>query len=131
LAFQLNFIDRQALLTAFDRWTTDKAQSLGQILLDQGAIDADSRTLLEALVAKHLNLHGNDPEKSLAAVTPVGSIRDDLKRLADPDVEASLAHVSMAAAGKALDVTLGWTAGDSTSAGTRFRVLRPHARGVG
>jgi hypothetical protein len=129
LAFQNNFIDRQALLAAFDRWTTDKNKSLGQILLEQGAITPDDHALLNALLGRHVEMHGNDAEKSLAAVTPVGSIRDELKRLADTDVEASLAHVSMAPVARTFDATLTWAAGSPTLAGARFRVLRSHAKG--
>ncbi len=130
LAFQLNFIDRQALLAAFDHWTADKNKLLGQILLDQGALAVDSHALLEALVAKHLELHGNDPEKSLAAVSSIGSLRDELRAAVnDPDVEASLAHVSIDSAYEKAGTTLSWTAGTSTSAGTRFRVLRNHKSG--
>jgi hypothetical protein len=76
-----------------------------------------------------LDRHGGNAEKSLAAVTPIGSIREELKRLADPDVEASLAHVSIAPVAQTHDTTLTWTAGSSTLAGARFRVLRPHAKG--
>src|SRR5580692_9649371 len=105
LALQNNFIDRNQLIAAFDRWTGNKAKSLGQFLVDQTAIDADTHVLLEALVAKHLKLHR-----------------------ADPDVEASLGHVSARWAGDD-DVTQSWAIGESTSAGMRFRVLRPHAQG--
>jgi WD40 repeat protein/serine/threonine protein kinase len=131
LALQLNFIDRQQLIAAFDRWTTDKAQSLGQILLDQGALAGDEHALLEALAAKHVERHDNDSQKSLADLTPVGSARDELQRLADPDVQASLAHVSAARGDdeQELPSTLSFTAGTPTSAGTRFRILRPHAHG--
>ena len=38
LALQNNFIDRDALLAAFNAWVADKSQSLGQILLDRGAL---------------------------------------------------------------------------------------------
>jgi hypothetical protein len=102
---------------------------LGDILVELGRLDADQRQLLDALVVQHLKLHGNDPEKSLAAISPVYSVRDELKRLADPDVEASLAHVSMAPVARNFDATLTWTAGSPTLAGARFRVLRSHAKG--
>jgi serine/threonine protein kinase/formylglycine-generating enzyme required for sulfatase activity len=128
LALQNNFITRQQLLTAFDQWTTDKSRSLGEILENLGAITADRRLLLEALMAEHLKLHDNDAENSLADLTPVGSVSEDLKRLGDVDVDASLAHVSLAR-GDDPNTTLPWTVGESTSAGVRFRILRPHARG--
>src|SRR6185436_5044151 len=90
LAFQNNFIDRQALLAAFDRWTTDKAMTLGQVLVSQGALASDVHALLEALVEKHVAQHHGDPHQSLAAVSSLGSIRHDLERIADVDVQASL-----------------------------------------
>jgi len=130
LAFQNNFIDRQALLTAFDRWTTDKSRLLADILVELGALNAEFRQLLDGLVAAHIKQHGNDAEKSLASVSSVGSLRDELRAaLNDPDVEASLAHLSVDSAYLHAASTLSWTAGTPTSAGTRFRVLRPHAHG--
>ena len=88
--------------------------------------------LLEALVEEHIKLHGDDPEKSLAALSSIGSVRDDLSRIADPDVQASLAHVSAARQDRDDDpyrTVSPACVGDSTSAGTRFRILRPHAKG--
>ena len=41
LAFQNNFIDRRALLAAFDAWTADKSRPLGRVLAEQGAISDD------------------------------------------------------------------------------------------
>jgi hypothetical protein len=129
LALQLNFVDRPQLVAAFDNWTADKTQPLGKILVDQGALDVDEHALLEALAAKHVERHDDDPQKSLADLTPVGSARDDLQRLPDLDLQASLARVSVARADDELPSTLSHTAGTPTSAGTRFRILRPHAHG--
>ena len=96
LALQNNFIDRDALLSAFNTWVADRSCALGQILLDRGALSPSRHMLLEALVAEHIKLHGDDPEKSLAALSSIGSVRDDLSRVADPDLQDSLAHVSAA-----------------------------------
>ena len=41
MAFQNNFIDRAALLAAFDAWTQDRSQSLVSRLVAQGAISGD------------------------------------------------------------------------------------------
>ena len=49
--------------------------------------------LLEALVEEHLRLHGDDPSRSLRAVTSPGSTWEDLGRIADPELQASLARV--------------------------------------
>src|SRR6516164_5394125 len=63
---------------------------------DRGALRPDEHDLLQALVAKHLEKFGGDPEKSLAALSSIGSVREDLSRIADPDLQASLPQVSAA-----------------------------------
>jgi serine/threonine-protein kinase len=130
LALQNNFIDRDALLDAFSRWVHDRAIPLGQILRDRGALRPDEHDLLQALVAKHLEKFGGDPEKSLQHLSSIGSLREDLSRLADPELHASLGHV---AAARPDDDPYGTVGGASLGApsalGARFRVLRPHARG--
>ena len=130
LAFQNHFVDRQGLLAALDAWTADKARSLGRILLDRGALDAATHALLEALAKKHLEVHGGDPEKSLAALSSIGSLRDDLARIADSAVQASLGHVATAQRDEDPYRTVSQASlGAPSAIGTRFRVLRPHARG--
>src|SRR5438876_9121474 len=130
LALQMDFIRRDALITAMNSWVLDKKKPLGQILLDQKALTADTHTLLEALVQKHLALHGNDAERSLAAMSSVGPVRRELELIADADVQASLLHLTAAdkkAEEPGSTVTFG--AGALTSKGLRFRILRPHAKG--
>jgi hypothetical protein len=94
LALQMDFISRDALIQAMHAWVLEKSKDLGQILLEQKALGGDEHALLEALVQKHLHKHSNDPERSLAAVSSVGSVRQELQQIADADVQASLAHVS-------------------------------------
>jgi hypothetical protein len=67
LALQMDFVGRDALVAAMNAWVLDKAKPLGQILLAKEALRADAHALFEAQVQKHLELHGNDPERSLAA----------------------------------------------------------------
>ena len=68
----MDFISRDALVTAMNAWVLTKDKPLGEILVEQKALAADRRTLLEALVQEHLKQHGNDAEKSLAAVSSLG-----------------------------------------------------------
>src|SRR5260370_40573111 len=84
LALQMDFISRDALIAAMSAWVLDKAKPLGQILVEQGALRGDAHTLLEALVQKHLELHDNDPSKSLASVSSIDSVRQRLQEIADP-----------------------------------------------
>jgi tetratricopeptide (TPR) repeat protein/tRNA A-37 threonylcarbamoyl transferase component Bud32 len=130
LALQNNFIDQKALLAALNAWVLEKDRPMGQILRALGVLDRETEALLEALVQRHLHLHGNDPEQSLAAVSTLGSVREKLQQIADPDLHASLAHVSTA--GGPEDDSYGTQApssGTPTSSGPRFRILRPHAKG--
>jgi len=93
LALQNHFIDRDTLVGAFDSWIADRSRGLGQVLLERGALSPMRRQLLDALVEEHIRIHGDDPEKSLAALSSIGAVRDDLSRVADPEVQDSLAHV--------------------------------------
>ena len=129
LALQMDFISRDALVAAMNAWVLAKEKSLGQILQEQKALDADSCQLLEALVQKHLALHGDDPQKSLAALSSLGSARRPLQEIADADLQASLAQVSVARGEDDPWLTQPPSVGASTSAGTRFRILRPYAKG--
>src|SRR5260370_39612078 len=90
LALQMDFIHRDALIQAMNAWVLEKNKPLGQILEEQGALTSEQRSLLEPRAQAHLKAHGDDPEKSLAAISAVGSVREDLKQLADPDVQASV-----------------------------------------
>jgi serine/threonine-protein kinase len=137
LALQMDFIDRDTLVRGMHAWILDKAKPLGQVFREQGALAEDTHALLEALVAKHLALHGGDAQRSLAAVSSLGSVRDDLRRIDDAEVQASLVHVSAArrdgpgeGATPDPDATPPLpAAGQPSSPGLRFRILRPHARG--
>jgi serine/threonine protein kinase/Flp pilus assembly protein TadD len=130
LALQMDFVSRDDLVAAMHAWVLAKHKPLGQVLADMGALRDDERDLLEALVQKHLQRHGGDAQNSLAAASSLGSVRQHLQQIADPDLNASLAHVSAARNGDADPFsTRPPSAGTPTSSGLRFRVLRPHAQG--
>ena len=129
LALQNNFIDREALLTAFSVWVSDKSKSLGGILLDRGVLDGPRHALLEALVGEHLKLHGGDSQRSLAALAVGGSTRETLKKVGDPGVDASLSHAGAAAPAGGEETVSPYAVDISSAQGRRFRVLRPHAEG--
>jgi serine/threonine-protein kinase len=128
LALQMDFINRDALINAMSAWALAKSKPIGHIFVEQGTLSESRFTMLDALVEEHLKLHGNDPQRSLASVSSIGSVRQDLEEIADADLHASLAHLPAAAPGDS-DATRAPSMGVSTSTGLRFRVLRPHARG--
>ena len=139
LAIQMDFITRDQLLSAMNAWVFDKARTLGELLLRQQALSPDTHALLDALVKKHLALHEDDPEKSLAAVSSVGDVKRDLATIYDVDVHASLVQLSKGrpnainprtvnlAGSEKLDPYA--TTGLSKTAGLRFSILRPLAQG--
>ncbi|MGA2258543.1 MAG: hypothetical protein ABSG53_28090, partial [Thermoguttaceae bacterium] len=128
LALQMDFISRDALVTAMQTWVLSKDKPLGEILVEQKALAANHRTLLEALVQEHLKQHGNDPEKSLAAVSSIASVEEDLKQLGDAEVNATLAIVATVRPAPSLGEQT-TAVGGAASAAIRFRILRPHAEG--
>ncbi len=132
IALQNNLIDRHQLVTAFDRWVGNKDVSLAEHLQAAQAIGPDERRLLDALVNLHVSKHGGDPGASLAALSSGHHVAQVLQRIADQDVQASLGHLRAAKPSdqEAVDplATRMVTPSQSLSA-SRFRVLRPHARG--
>src|SRR5262245_57845656 len=78
IALQMDFISKEALLSAMNAWALDKSKSLGQILIDQQALTPKRLALLDSLVEEHLAEHDGDPEASLMAV---GSAKHDVSVL--------------------------------------------------
>src|SRR5271166_1356190 len=124
LALQMDFISRDALIQAMRASALEKLKPLGQILQEQGALAEDTHQLLEALVEKHLALHDNDIEKSLAAVNSVVSVREELEQIADTELNANLASMfTMRLEAANREAARGSSVGAPTSAGLRFRIL--------
>src|SRR5947207_10670662 len=71
LAVQLDFVSKDALIAAMNAWLLDKGKPLGDILRDGGHLSVERLQLLAALVAEHLKQHGDDPQRSLAALSSV------------------------------------------------------------
>ena len=99
---------------------------LGQILLQRKALKQDEFELLSALVEKHIEKHEDNAEQSLAALSSIGPLREQLLSLGDSELERTLGHVSVAPES---DVGIPRERDTSDLSGERFRVLRPHARG--
>jgi tetratricopeptide (TPR) repeat protein/tRNA A-37 threonylcarbamoyl transferase component Bud32 len=129
LALQMDFLSRDALITAMHAWVLDKSKPLGQILLAQEQLSAERLQLLEALVAEHLKAHQDDPQQSLAALAASPSpIPGELRGIADEELHASLAAVGSARA-SAGDATVDQHPPSEQATGLRYRILRFHAKG--
>jgi eukaryotic-like serine/threonine-protein kinase len=131
LALQTGLINQAQLVAAFHAWTQASDRPMAEILAEQGALSAPCAPLVEGLVLEHLRRHGNDSERSLAAIGVGRSTRECLAQIADPQLDASLARVGAGSTEHDGDPdrTATYSVGTATSDGQRFRVLRPHARG--
>jgi WD40 repeat protein/serine/threonine protein kinase len=130
LALQMDFISRDALITAMNGWVINKSQSLGDVLVAQQALAPKRLALLESLVEEHVDQHGRDPEKSLSAVGPVDISPEKLDQIADLEVKASLCGLLGEPRPNGLDATeKTGIYKPSKSSDMRFVILRPHARG--
>ncbi len=131
LALQNGIISQVQLVAAFQAWTLDNSRSLADHLEARGDLTPAKRALLEALAEVHLDAHGGDVEKSLAAVSAGKSTQESLARVGGPGVEATFARVGSGSNERSADHdrTMTLSVGTATSNGQRFRVLRPHARG--
>jgi serine/threonine-protein kinase len=128
LALQMDFINRDALIAAMHTWVLDKAKSLGQILEANGQLSPGRRAALDALVREHLAAHGDEPRRSLAAAAARTLLPEELGRLADADLQASLDSVVSRQTAE-LAPTVDAHPPSHGGSGQRFRVLRPHAKG--
>ena len=54
LAPQMDFVERDALIAAMNAWVLRKAQPLGEILVQQGALAEDERRVLSIALARAL-----------------------------------------------------------------------------
>ena len=132
LALQNGLIDQGQLVAAFQAWTLAKSGNLADYLEAHGDLEPEDRAVIEALVARHLNRHGGNLQKSLAAVRAGKSTRESLASIGDPDIEATLGYVPSPQGSTEhgdADATTTFSVGSATSDGQRFRMLRPHAQG--
>src|SRR5262245_15637840 len=89
----MDFVSHDALVAAMQDWLRAKHHSLADLLVDRGALDAGTRSLLDALVNLHVERHAGDARRSLAALGPLGPARQDLEVVGDAEVRASLSQI--------------------------------------
>ncbi len=107
----------------------EKDRPLGAQLVANGALDDEQRALLDGIVNHQIKKHEGDATRSLAAAHAGRSTREGLTGIGDPEIDATLTQVGSGSGSGNDDRTATFAVGTATSAGLRFRVLRPHARG--
>ncbi|HTU89758.1 MAG TPA: protein kinase [Gemmataceae bacterium] len=78
---------------------------------------------------KHLDRHCGDVEKSLAAVEVPAPLHDELRSLADPDVQASLARLPTPSESDEPSPLPSTVSVAKPVEGLRYQILRPHDKG--
>ncbi len=133
LALKNGLISREQLVAAIRAWSCDQGRQIADYLVNRGDLDVEKRATLEAMIELHENKHGDNTEKSLAAVTAGRSRVESLASLGDTELGGTLTHVGPAPESTQADTgpdrSAAYSVGSITSHGQRFRVLRPHARG--
>ncbi len=89
LAFQDDYIDLAQLAAVCRAWVADKSRSFPQLLVERQWLSESERDELERKVERKLKRFVGDVHATLGVVAD-GAVRDVLKLVADPDVNASL-----------------------------------------
>ena len=132
IALQMDFITRDALIAAMSAWVLKKETTLSQILEEHGTRHNPTWPFGRACRRAHPGPRRGRPEEPGGESSSIGSVHNDLNHIVDTEVRASLPLVAAARGDEDTDPyqTVPRTSvGESSSIGTRFRVLRPHARG--
>jgi serine/threonine protein kinase/tetratricopeptide (TPR) repeat protein len=95
LALRLGLATGGDLVDAFASWIDDKSEPLDRMLAAKGGFGDEGRALLVELVRGHLKLHGDDPRRSLRAVSLPGPVRAALEGLGEPELRSALAHCGL------------------------------------
>ena len=134
VALEMEFINRDQLIAAMQLWVLDKNRALGQILLDHENLSTEEHAVLNAVVDKHFerrgSVSGEVADDGLTSVRSIQMARDVLQQVKDPDLDSSLAELTVSL-GISDDVAAAErvSVAGSTSLGSRFRILRRHAKG--
>jgi formylglycine-generating enzyme required for sulfatase activity len=116
LALQWDFLSKEDLLKALRVWVQQDGRPLTEIIREQGSLGPADQTFLHELVQKYLRQHGDTELDGQAAPSkepaPKGTVTT-----ADPDWNADVTPLPPPPPPASLRL------------GSRYRVLRPHAKG--
>ena len=129
LAVQLDFVSHEDLIATTSRWILDKQQSLQDMFIEQGIINAEESQLIESLVEKHLQRNGGDPRQSLQSIEAFEAIRTTLGNLEDADLRATVDYETLVTPPSDPYSTHATAKFESAESSNRFSILRLHQRG--
>ena len=126
-AYQMEFLTRDQLVEGMGAWVLEKSRPLEDILVEKGHLAASDRDLLLPLIARHIEQHEGDPEKSLKAISSLSPSLEVLSQIEDGDLQESIKglRLSQRAAEGDFPSTVIFKPNESA----RYLSLRPHAKG--
>lgn len=131
VALQMDFVTRDELIGAMQKWLLTKDRPLGEILERSGILESLERRAIEALVDQHVVRHQGDAVASLSALASTEATRAVLESLDDAEIRSSLDGRGASTRPTAQadpDATLDFVGGPP-EAGQRFEILRLHDQG--
>jgi len=158
VAMQNQFIDQAMFTEAIQHCATNKDAELTKILQTEGYITRAQESLLVALVAKHLEGHNENAKESIAALSSLGPVKHAIASIVNPQVRQDIetiigfeskpivldeaqtippsnemATIPPSDETQTLPPSRSGSTGDgythTSQSGSRFRIVRPHARG--
>jgi tRNA A-37 threonylcarbamoyl transferase component Bud32 len=129
LALELDFIDRDQLIQAMRGWVVEKSKSLGQLFVERGELTATRHELLQALVAEHLQQHGDDTNASLASLESTEDVVADLKEVPDDGMQATIDFISTPDKSGFIESKPSSKVRVARVSADRFEVIKKHAAG--
>jgi eukaryotic-like serine/threonine-protein kinase len=123
LALQNNFIDRDALVTAFNAWVADKSRPIERILVERGLLAPDLHPVVAALAEKYLERDQVSPVADLRGQCASPTIDEPLEF--GPSQNEEPPETIRDGVG---EDTLTFASAEDCSQG-RFQILRAHDRG--
>ena len=89
LAVQMNFVARDALIAAMHAWVLERSKPLGRILVEQQALSPARQSSWSNWSTSTWRLTTATPRRAWPPRDGLGPIRDDLERIADPEIHAT------------------------------------------
>jgi serine/threonine protein kinase/tetratricopeptide (TPR) repeat protein len=129
VATQLSLISSEQLLAAINSWMQRRDQKISEILCEFGVLSDRFVAILQPLVDAHIQHHGGDPEKSLAALQQSGFVLRGFSADGNTELTASLNRGSTEGQRHSSSIRQSVRPASWSPRQERFQILRFHARG--
>ncbi|MEM7558892.1 MAG: serine/threonine-protein kinase [Planctomycetota bacterium] len=126
MALQVNAINSEQLVSAMNQWAPERSETLGTLLLEQGALSADQKDAIESLVVARLQLFADDATRCFAEFDSGTDVTSLVDRFSADAVTTSLALVGSGTRGNARDFD---SSAKSLTGNGRYQVKHLHDEG--